>query len=58
MIVLNSLRDAGAGFGVDTNKITIFEKNGEAHRFDLQSKQHAAHSLVELISKRLHESTQ
>jgi phosphopantothenoylcysteine decarboxylase/phosphopantothenate--cysteine ligase len=58
MIVLNSLRDAGAGFGGDTNKITIFEKNGETHRFELQSKQQAAHSLVELISKRLHESIQ
>src|SRR5262249_22032370 len=28
MIVLNSLKDEGAGFGFDTNKITIFEKNG------------------------------
>ena len=28
MIVLNSLNDAGAGFGHDTNKITIFEKDG------------------------------
>jgi phosphopantothenoylcysteine decarboxylase/phosphopantothenate--cysteine ligase len=58
MIVLNSLRDAGAGFGGDTNKITIFEKNGEAHRFELQSKQQAACSLVKIICKRLHESTQ
>jgi phosphopantothenoylcysteine decarboxylase/phosphopantothenate--cysteine ligase len=58
MIVLNSLRDAGAGFGGDTNKITIFEKNGEVHRYELQSKQQAARSLVELISKRLHESPQ
>ena len=28
-IVLNSLNDPGAGFGVDTNKVTIIEKNGE-----------------------------
>ena len=28
LIVLNSLNDEGAGFGHDTNKITIFEKNG------------------------------
>ena len=29
MIVLNSLNDKGAGFGHDTNKITIFEKKGK-----------------------------
>src|SRR5262249_35225899 len=29
MIVLNSLNDSGAGFGYDTNKITIFEKDGK-----------------------------
>ena len=28
LIVLNSLNDEGAGFGHDTNKITIFEKGG------------------------------
>jgi phosphopantothenoylcysteine decarboxylase / phosphopantothenate---cysteine ligase len=26
MIVLNSLRDAGAGFGTDTNRVTIIDK--------------------------------
>jgi len=34
MIVLNSLNDKGAGFGHDTNKITIFEKNGKVHQFE------------------------
>ncbi len=33
MIVLNSLNDAGAGFGHDTNKITIFEKEGKEISF-------------------------
>ena len=31
MIVLNSLNDAGAGFGFDTNQVTIFEKNGDGN---------------------------
>lgn len=32
-IVLNSLNDIGAGFGLDTNKITIFEKMGKSMHF-------------------------
>ena len=38
MIVLNSLRDKGAGFACDTNKITIYRRDGEVRRFDLKSK--------------------
>ena len=38
MIVLNSLNDTGAGFGHDTNKITIFEKGGQEIEFDTKSK--------------------
>lgn len=49
MIVLNSLNDAGAGFGHDTNKITIFEKGGEQFRFDVKSKKEVAKDIVETI---------
>jgi phosphopantothenoylcysteine decarboxylase/phosphopantothenate--cysteine ligase len=35
-IVLNSLRDAGAGFGHDTNKITILRSDGSSTAFDLK----------------------
>lgn len=42
MIVLNSLRDAGAGFGTDTNKVTIFTRQGEAIALPLKSKQEVA----------------
>lgn len=42
MIVLNSLRDAGAGFGIDTNKVTIFTRQGEAIALPLKSKQEVA----------------
>jgi phosphopantothenoylcysteine decarboxylase/phosphopantothenate--cysteine ligase len=46
MIVLNSLNDAGAGFNVSTNKITIIEKNGRITRFPLKSKREAADDVV------------
>jgi phosphopantothenoylcysteine decarboxylase/phosphopantothenate--cysteine ligase len=49
MIVLNSLNDEGAGFGYDTNKITIFEKNGSELTYELKSKQQVAKDIVDRI---------
>ncbi len=49
MIVLNSLKDAGAGFGFDTNKITIFKKGGTQMEFDQKSKQQVAKDIVDSI---------
>ncbi|MEY4594017.1 MAG: bifunctional phosphopantothenoylcysteine decarboxylase/phosphopantothenate--cysteine ligase CoaBC [Bacteroidota bacterium] len=49
-IVLNSLNDVGAGFGKDTNKVTVFSANGERNDFDTQSKKEIARHLVDLIS--------
>ena len=37
LIVLNSLRDTGAGFGYDTNKISIFGKDGQEWSFGLKA---------------------
>lgn len=37
-IILNSLRDKGAGFGVDTNVVTILQADGSATALPLQSK--------------------
>ena len=48
-IVLNSLADAGAGFGVDTNKITIFSKEGDAVPFALKSKRETAADIADFI---------
>lgn len=45
-IVLNSLRDAGAGFRYDTNKITIIDRKGEAVAYPLKSKQEVAADIV------------
>jgi phosphopantothenoylcysteine decarboxylase/phosphopantothenate--cysteine ligase len=53
MIVLNSLNDAGAGFGHDTNKITIFRKKGKEIEFDTKPKEEVAKDIVDTII-RLH----
>lgn len=52
-IVLNSLRDSGAGFGYDTNKITVMDKAGQTHAFDLKSKDAVAQDLLDLIATAL-----
>jgi phosphopantothenoylcysteine decarboxylase/phosphopantothenate--cysteine ligase len=52
MIVLNSLNDPGAGFGHDTNKITIFDKEGHTYAFDTKSKKEVAKDIVDLIIKK------
>jgi phosphopantothenoylcysteine decarboxylase/phosphopantothenate--cysteine ligase len=49
MIVLNSLQDEGAGFGHDTNKATLYLKNGEEKSLVLQSKKALAKDIVDTI---------
>ncbi|MEO6548926.1 MAG: bifunctional phosphopantothenoylcysteine decarboxylase/phosphopantothenate--cysteine ligase CoaBC [Ferruginibacter sp.] len=49
MIVLNSLNDEGAGFGYDTNKITIFTRTREPIYFDTKSKTEVARDIVNTI---------
>lgn len=49
-IVLNSLRDKGAGFRCDTNKITIIDKEGEISAFPLKGKQEVAADIVDKLA--------
>jgi len=49
MIILNSLNDEGAGFGYNTNKITIFDKGGSEIHFDTKSKKAIAADIVNTI---------
>ena len=49
-IVLNSLRDKGAGFSHDTNKITIIHKSGESVAYPLKSKQEVAADIVNQLA--------
>ncbi|HRO70097.1 MAG TPA: bifunctional phosphopantothenoylcysteine decarboxylase/phosphopantothenate--cysteine ligase CoaBC, partial [Chitinophagaceae bacterium] len=51
MIVLNSLNDPGAGFGYDTNKVTIFQKGGHQYNFETKSKADVAKDIVDTIIK-------
>ena len=48
-IVLNSLRDEGAGFGYDTNKVTLIDRNG-AEELPLQSKKSVAKAIINKLS--------
>ncbi len=49
MIILNSLNDTGAGFGTDTNKITIFDAKGGQIAFEQKSKAEVARDIVKTI---------
>jgi len=48
-IVLNSLRDPGAGFGTDTNRVTILSANGNSTELPLQSKAEIAAGIVDSL---------
>ncbi|MCK5782210.1 MAG: bifunctional phosphopantothenoylcysteine decarboxylase/phosphopantothenate--cysteine ligase CoaBC [Flavobacteriales bacterium] len=52
-IVLNSLKDSGAGFKHDTNKITIVDSAGKIANFDLKTKKEVAADIVAAIITRL-----
>lgn len=49
LIVLNSLNDPGAGFGTDTNKVTILDRYNNSEEFELKSKASVAADIVEKI---------
>ncbi|MBW7953029.1 MAG: phosphopantothenoylcysteine decarboxylase, partial [Chitinophagaceae bacterium] len=49
-IVLNSLQEKGAGFKTDTNKISIYCKNGNIEHFDLKPKTEVAKDIVSFIA--------
>lgn len=53
-ILLNSLRDEGAGFGTDTNKITLIDREGGIKAFPLQDKKDIATAIIHHIIPYLH----
>ena len=53
-IVLNSLKDEGAGFGSNTNKITFIDKALHTETFALKTKTEVAKDIFNEIIKRLH----
>ena len=53
MIILNSLNDEGAGFGHDTNKITLIDKENKSKEFQLKSKKQVAKDIIEAIREKV-----
>ncbi|NNF86678.1 MAG: bifunctional phosphopantothenoylcysteine decarboxylase/phosphopantothenate--cysteine ligase CoaBC [Winogradskyella sp.] len=53
LIVLNSLQDKGAGFGVSTNKVTFITKSKNIIENELKSKEEVAQDLMQLILKQI-----
>ena len=51
LIVLNSLNDKGAGFGYDTNKVSLINKSDEIVTFDLKEKSMVALDIFNYIIK-------
>jgi phosphopantothenoylcysteine decarboxylase/phosphopantothenate--cysteine ligase len=49
-IVLNSMNDKGAGFGKDTNKVTLVQSNGDKLNFATKPKTEVAKDIVDLLS--------
>ena len=50
MIVLNSLRDPGAGMMTDTNKVTLIQSDGSCRPFPLKNKKDVAADIADAIS--------
>lgn len=50
LIILNSMRDAGAGFGTDTNKIIAIDKKEKVTNFELKTKKEVANDILDLVT--------
>ena len=50
-IVANSLREEGAGFGTDTNVVTIIDKNNQLQKYPVMSKSEVGHLIFDRISE-------
>lgn len=53
LIILNSLNDKGAGFGVDTNKITAIDRSNNIDKFELKSKVEVAKDILDKVESLL-----
>jgi phosphopantothenoylcysteine decarboxylase/phosphopantothenate--cysteine ligase len=51
LIVLNSMQDEGAGFGTDTNRVSMIDGSGKVEKFDLKPKDQVASDLVNQVIK-------
>jgi len=51
LMVLNSLREEGVGFGTDTNRVTMIDRFGNTDEFELKLKHQVAADLVDRVVK-------
>jgi phosphopantothenoylcysteine decarboxylase / phosphopantothenate---cysteine ligase len=51
LIVLNSVREEGAGFGTDTNIVTMIDRSGRVEAYGRKPKSQVAEDLVERVAK-------
>jgi len=51
LVVLNSMRDSGAGFETDTNRVTMVDRLGNVDRYELKPKAQVASDLVQWVIK-------
>ncbi|MCD6332105.1 MAG: bifunctional phosphopantothenoylcysteine decarboxylase/phosphopantothenate--cysteine ligase CoaBC, partial [Bacteroidales bacterium] len=51
LIVLNTLKHEGAGFGTDTNRITLIGKDNNPREFELKSKNEVARDIADAINE-------
>lgn len=54
LIVLNDLRDDGAGFDVDTNRVTVISAEGESIPLNLASKERISEQLLEIVASKFY----
>ena len=53
MIILNTLKEEGAGFGYDTNRVTIIDKSNNIDKFELKTKGEVAADILNTIISRI-----
>ena len=53
LVVLNSMQDSGAGFGTDTNRVTMIDRMGNVEKYELKPKVQVAGDLVQRVIEML-----
>jgi phosphopantothenoylcysteine decarboxylase/phosphopantothenate--cysteine ligase len=53
LVILNDAKETGAGFGVDTNRVTVITRNGKEEELDLMSKTDLAEILLDRVEREL-----
>jgi len=56
LVVLNSMQDSGAGFGTDTNRVTMIDRLGNIDKYELKPKVQVAVDLVQRVLKILEDA--